>query len=399
MQVTVESTSQIGRRLTVSVPSDVIRLAVEERLDQTLQNMRVDGFRPGKVPRGLVQKKYGAQIRNEAIGKVIETTLPSALQQESLEPAGRPEIEKVMNLNEEGKDLTYIVNFEIFPEVELPDFTAIQLERCQVNITDKDVEKTVEDLQSQMATWTPVERVSVLGDKLKIDYTSLLEDKPYENNSDQNVEVELGKGTLIEGMENGLIGAKAGETRELDLSFPTDWRIEKLAGKPVHFSIQVKEVAEKHLAPLDEAFAKRIGVSDTTDHLSAIYPKVRENLEKQIAYTVDEQVKKQCLDKLLEMTELPIPKALLEHEIGLLHEDMHRRMGDKADESCHHQGLEDDAKRRVSLSLILRKIIKLEGLKPNPEKIREKILEFSKSFGNAEFIEKMYYESENPYVC
>lgn len=396
MQVTVENTSEIGRRLTITVPANEVRLAVKQRMDQAQHNVKLDGFRPGKAPKDLVQKKYGPQIRNEAVGKIIETTLPNALQQESLEPAGRPEIEKVMNLNEDDKDLTYIVNFEVFPEINLPDFTDIQVEKSQVNITDEDVDRTLKGLQEQMANWTPVDRPAAEGDKLRIDYTSLVNGKPYENSAEQNAELELGSQVLIEGLEKGLIGAKAGETRELDLHFPSHWRIENLAGKPVHFSIQVKEVAEKHLAQLDEAFANRIGVviEPTTDLLFAIRNKVRENLDKQIAYSVDEQLKKQALDKLLTLIEVPVPKALVQHEMTLLHEDLHRRMGDKAHETCHHMGLEEEAKRRVSLSLVLRKIVKLESLKPSQEKIREKIASISKSFGNADFIEKMYYESE-----
>jgi len=230
------------------------------------------------------------------------------------------------------------------------------------------------------------------GDRLTIDYTSLLDGKPYENNQAQGVTVELGSNGFIEGFEEGLLGVKASETRELDLFFPNDWRFEKLAGKPVHFSITVKSVEEKQIAECDEQFAKKIGASAGT--LSAIRDRVRENLEKQLGFMVKENIKKRVLDKLLELNDMDLPKALIEHEVSLLHEDLHRKKNDKANDACQHQGLEEEAKKRVHLSLILRKIVKQENLTADREKVREKILELAKNFGNTELIESLYYESK-----
>ncbi len=392
MHVSVESTSPIGRRLTVSIPAAEVRTEVEERMNEVLRHKRIDGFRPGKAPKNLIQQKFGAQIRHEAISKIIETSLPTILEQEALEPAGRPEIEQVSNVNEEGKDLSYVVSFEVFPEVNLPDYSSIQVEKYEVKLTEADVDTALKKLQHQLGTWHVVDRPAKKGDQLKIDYTSLLNGKPYENNSSQDIAVELGTHVFIDGFEEGLIGAVAGETRELDLHFPQDWRIEKLAGKPVHFTIIVKEVTEQILAPLDETFASKIG-AEGTDSL-AIRQKVRENLEKQIQHLVQEGVKKQALDVLLALNEILLPKALVEHEVSLMHQDLHRKMGDKAHDTCQHHGLEDEARRRVALSLILRKIVKLENLIPDEGRIKNRISEIARSFGNADFIESMYYESE-----
>jgi trigger factor len=391
MQVSIESTSSLGRRLTVSVPAVEVKSAIEARMKEVARTARLDGFRPGKVPLQLIQQKYGAQIRQEAISKIIETSLPEAMQQQSLEPAGRPYVEKVVNLQEEGKDLEYVVSFEVFPEFTLPDFSKIEIEKFKADITEADVIKAVEKLQTQFATWTPVGRAADEGDRLTVDYTSTLNGKPYENSSGKDVLIELGSNLFIEGFEGGLLGLKAGESQELDLHFPAEWRMEKLAGKPVHFSIQVKEVAEKKLASLEE-MAKRIGIQEAD--LAAIQQKVRENLEKQLDHLIDEDTKKKALDGLLALCPIPLPKALVENEMSVIHEDLHRRSGDKAQGTCNHQGLEEEAERRVALSLILRSLVKSQNLTPNKDKVREKIAEIAKSFGNAEFIEKMYYESE-----
>ncbi len=392
MQVSVENTSTIGRRLTVNVPAERVYSEINERMREVLRTRKLDGFRPGKVPKQLIEQKYGVQIRHEVISKIIETSLPTVLKQEALEPAGRPEVERITDLNENSTNLTYVVSFEIFPEFSLADFSLIQIEKNQAEVSESDVDKAIDKLKEQLANWILVERAAKKGDRLTIDYTSLLNGKPYENNGAQGVFVELGNKGFIEGFEEGLLNAKAGEERELDLFFPSDWRFEKLAGKPVHFSVQIKSVEEKQLAELDEQFAKKIGASDGT--LSSIRKKVHENLEIQLASMIKENIKKQVLDKLLEFNEMDLPKALIEHEMSLLHEDLHRKMGDKGDHACQHHGLEEEAKRRVRLSLILRKIVNQENLTADNEKVREKIAEIAKSFGNAELMESMYYESK-----
>lgn len=391
MQVSIESTSSLGRRLTVTVPAVLVKSAIEERTKEVARTARLDGFRPGKVPLQHIQKKFGAQIRQEAISKIIESSLPEAMQQQSLEPAGRPYVEKVLNLQEEGKDLEYVVSFEVFPEFTLPEFSKIEIEKYKVDVTEADVIKAVEKLQTQFATWTPVGRAADEGDRLTVDYTSTLNGKPYENSSGKDVLIELGSNLFIEGFEGGLLGLKTGESQELDLHFPAEWRMEKLAGKPVHFSIQVKEVAEKKLASLEE-IAKRIGIQEMD--LPAIQQKVRENLEKQLDHLIEEDTKKKALDGLLTLCPIPLPKALVEGEMAAIHEDLHRRAGDKAHGTCNHQGLDEEAKRRVALSLILRSLVKSQNLTPDKEKVKAKINEIAKSFGNAEFIENMYYESE-----
>ena len=392
MQVSVENTSTIGRRLTVNIPAEKVLSEIDQKMREILRTRKLDGFRPGKVPKQLIEQKYGMQIRHEAITKIIETSLPTALQQEALEPAGRPEVERISDLNEKDRDLTYVVSFEIFPEFTLADFSAMQIEKFESQVSEVDIDKAIEKLKEQLANWVPVERAAKKGDRVTIDYTSLLNGKPYENSSGQGVVVELGSNGFIEGFEEGLLGATVGETRELDLSFPSDWRFEKLAGKPVHFSVEIKSIEEKQLAELDEQFAKKIGALEATE--TAIRQKVQENLEKQLESMLKENLKKQALDKLLALNEMELPKALVEHEMALLHEDLHRKMGDKADHGCQHHGLEEEAKRRVRLSLILRKIIKQENLKPSNEKVKAKIAEVAKSFGNAELIESMYYESK-----
>lgn len=391
MQVSVENTSSLGRRLTISVPAERVRSAVDARTREVTKTARLDGFRTGKIPAPIIQQKFGAQIRQEAVSKVIEASLPEAIKEQALEPAGSPIVERVRNLHEEGKDLEYVVSFEILPEVILPEFSSIKVEKFQVEIKPTDIENIIDKLKTRFANWTKVERPAHNEDRVTVDYTSTLNGKPYENNSGKDVVVELGSNFFIEGFETGLIGAAVGDTRALDLHFPSDWRIEKLAGKPVHFSITIKLIEEKHLAGPGE-IAKHIGAK--SPDMDAIRQLAKEDMDRQSEHLINESLRKQILDQLLALCPIPLPKALVQNEMAALHEDLHRRKGDKAHDACNHQGLEAEANRRVASSLILRNIIKLEKLTPDAGQVKAKISEIAKAYGNAEFVENMYYESE-----
>lgn len=391
MQVSVENTSSLGRRLTVSVPVEQLKSVIQEKMNELAKNAKVAGFRQGKVPKQVLEQRYGAEVKNQAVGKLIETSLPMALQQNNLNPAGRPVVENIQNGMEQ--DLSYIVSFEVFPEIKLGDFSKIEVENYQVTLTEADVDKAIERLREQFAEWVVVSRPAKEGDRLIVDYTSTMQGKPYENNQGQDVSVEIGSQMFIEGFETGLIGAVAGDRKELSLSFPKEWRIEKLAGKAVEFTVHVKAVTEKHMAELNEQFAKRIHAS--SNDVPAIQQKIRENLEKQLEETKSTRMKDQVADALLKMNPVPVPKALVEREASILHEEMHRRMGNQAEEgACHHPGLEAQAEKRVALGLILNEVIKSEKLVADETIVKNKIDAIAKMFGNADFIDSMYYESE-----
>ena len=390
MQVSVETTSSLGRRLTVSVPMEQVKTVIQNKMDELARNARVDGFRVGKVPRQVLEKKYAAQVKQEAVGKVIETSLPQALNQNQLKPAGRPVVEEINNGME--KDLSYIVSFEIFPVIILGDFSKIEVEQYKVSISKDDIDKTIEKLRSQFAEWVVVDRSAAEKDRLIVDYTSTMNGKPYENSTGKDIFVELGSKVFIEGFESGLIGTKAGALKVLDLTFPADWRIEKFAGKPVQFTIHVKAVSEKHLADINEAFAKKIGAESS--EIDQIRNKMKENLEKQLEEIKTTRLKDQVADALLKMNPVPVPKALIEKEAAILHEEMHRRAGNQGDAGCHHPGLEAQAEKRVALGLLLNEVIKNEKMVADEVVVKSRIADIAKMFGNADFIESMYYESE-----
>lgn len=391
MLITIENTGALGRRLTVEVPAQEVEVATQLKMNELSQKKQIPGFRSkSAIPAKILEQYFGPQARQEAVSKVIENTLPKALEQEQLKPAGKPRVERISN--EENKDFKYTVSFEIFPEVDAIDFSKITAEKVEVSITDQDVEKTIERLRSQLADWKVVDREAKMGDRVVVDYTSTMDGKPYKSNQGKDVAVELGTKLFIEGFEQGLVGRKAGENLTLDLRFPENWRMEKLAGKAVQFKVKVKSVTEKHIAAFTLDFAKKIGSPSAEEPV--IRKTIRETMEKQLAGIIQTRQRESVTNALLELISFPIPKALVEREASLLHEEMHQKMGDKGVMTCHHPELFEQAEKRVALGLVLNEVIKAEKLTPDEAKVKERVASLSKMFGNADFIESMYYESE-----
>ncbi len=400
MQVSVEHSSAIGRKMTVQISAEVLQSEIEKHtkkgMQDELRNRRVNGFRAGKVPKQLIHDRFGAQVdlqaRREAIDTLIRNTLPLALEESSLIPAGRPQVDSVSGADVVGQDLCYVVSLEVYPVFSLPSFSSLQIEKSVSEITELDIDQMIEKLQLQLATFEPVLRAAQLGDRLTIHYSSTLNGKAYEQSHQQDVLVELGSAQFIEGFEQGLIGAHAGEHRVITLRFPDDWRTKPLAGQDVEFKVEVKTIEQKSKAPMDEYFAKKIGVE--TGDPSLIRQTVRLNLEQQCVAVQMDKMRQQVLEQLMKACDILLPEALVQDEIASMHEALHRQAGDKAKaHTCQHQGLEEEARRRVKLSLIFREIVKLNNLVPDEAKVKEKILNIAKAYGNAEFVESMYHES------
>jgi trigger factor len=361
MQISIENVSTLGRRLTVGLPAERLKNEIKDRTLQVTKTAKIPGFRPGKAP----------QIRQEALGKLIEDTLPEVLKEQALKPAGTPVVEKITEGTDANPGLQYIVSFEVLPEINLPEFNTFNIDRFEATITEADLDKGLKNLQMQLG---------------------ILDNQPYDEPNSQNVVVDIGSNQFVPGFEEGIIGMKAGEEKVLNLSFPKDWRVEKMAGKPVQFTVTVKTVAERELAPLDENLAKKVGAEGTDE--KAIRQLVRKSLEKESLYLTNEKCKKQIVENLAKTVQMEIPVALVKREIHLLHEDIHRKAGDKANTQCAHDGLEEEAKRRVALSLIFQKVVESEKIALDTDKVKAKVKEVSRSFNNAEFVENMYYESE-----
>lgn len=389
MQVSVESTGGLTRRMKVSVPADRIDQEVEKRLKRMSRSVRIKGFRPGKVPFGVVQRQYGPQVRQEVVGDVVQSTFYEAVVQQKLRPAGNPSIEP-----EDATDgsFGYIATFEVYPEIEPAPLAGVKIEKPVAQVADEDVERMIENLRKQRRSFEPVERAAAQGDRVVMDYKGTIEGQDFPGNQAQDVPIELGSGRMIEGLEAGLVGAKAGETRTLDLKFPEEYHFKEVAGKPVQFEVTVKAVQESRLPEVDEAFAKALGVEGGAQVLRA---EVRANMERELAQGLNTRTKRAVMDKLLELNKLDVPAALVDGEASRLAQQMHQQLvaqgAQPQDVKMDPSMFRPEAARRVALGLILAEIIRRQGFKADPAKVREAVDNVAASYERPEEVVKWYY--------
>jgi len=390
MQVSVELGEGLERKLTVQVPAETIDKEVESRLNSMRSRVKVDGFRPGKVPLKVVKQQYGASVVQEVVGEVMQTSLRDAVVQESLNPAGNPTIEpKSM---EPGKPLEYVATFEVYPEITLNDVAKLKVERATAEVTDADVDKMIETLQKQRTTFENVDRASQDGDQLTVDFVGSVDGVEFDGGKAEGVPVVLGSNSMIPGFEENLMGKSTGDEFKFDVNFPDDYHAENLKGKPAVFDTKVVAVAEPKVAELDEEFAKSFGIEDgSMDKLRA---DIRENMERELHGKLQEALKKDVMDKLLEANDVPVPKALVDHEAENLQKQMTESGNLQQGMSLPKELFEGEAKRRVGLGLVIGEVVKKSELKPDAARVTAKIEEISKTYEDPQEVVNHY--NNNP---
>ncbi|MEH6687847.1 MAG: trigger factor [Halopseudomonas sabulinigri] len=392
MQVSVETTSGLERRMTIGVPADRIESEVNKRLQQTAQRAKVDGFRPGKVPMSVIRKRYGASAHQEVIGEVIQSTFYEAIMQEKLTPAGAPNVEpKSM---EEGKDFEYTATFEVYPEITLAEFDGIKVERLESEVTDADLDTMLETLRKQNTRFETVERAAQNDDQLTIDFVGKVDGEAFQGGTADDSNIVLGSGRMIPGFEEGLVGAKAGDSLTLNVTFPDDYQNLDLAGKAAEFDVTVKAVAEPALPELNEEFFAQFGVSE--GGIEGFRAEVRKNMERELNQAIKTKVKAQVMDGLLETNTVDVPKALVANEIDRLREQAVQQFGGSNIQASQLPAelFEEQAKRRVSLGLVVAEVVKKNDIKPDNDRVRTMIEELAAAYQEPEQVINWYYQNE-----
>jgi len=391
MQVSVETTSNIERRMTIGVPAQEIDQAVQKRLQETARTVRLNGFRPGKVPMSVVKRRFGDSIRQEIVGEVMRDNYIKALQEQDVNPAGWPRFEpKTM---EEGKDLEFVAIFEVLPEIELGDLSKVEVEKPVSEVTDKDIDTMIDNLRRQQATMKEVKRKSKNKDVVTIDFKGSIDGEEFEGGSAESHRLTLGSGQMIPGFEKGIVGGKAGEELEIDVEFPADYHNEDLAGKPAKFAITIHKVEEPQLPELDQEFFKRFGIEAEDE--AAFREEVKKNMERELKQAVSNKVKNDVVEGLLATTELDIPSALVDQEIDRLRQDAVQRFGGQVDfQQLPKEIFEDQAKRRVKTGLLFQEVVKKNDLKADDAKVEEKIQEIASTYEQPD--EVIAHFSSNP---
>ena len=393
MQVSVESGEGLTKKLLVNLPAERVDAVVDAKLKETARTIRLDGFRPGKVPVRVVRQRFGAQIRQDAYGELIQSSFYEAAQQENLKPVGEPSIE--LREDEAEGGLAYTATFEVMPEIELADFSALEIKRPVAEVTDADVDEMIRKLREQRTEWIDVERPAQEGDKITVDFKGFIDGEAFEGGSAEDVDLVLGSGTMIPGFEEGLIGAKAGDEVKLELKFPDDYRVEHLAGKEATFDVTVKSVAEPKLPEVDEEFVKSLGVEDGTEE--SLRKEVRENMERELKQKLKSRTKERVMDALLEVHEIQVPAAMVQREAEALKQQTQQEMAQSGQQSTVDLPasiFEPQAERRIKLGLIVGEIIRGNEIEVDQARVDEAIAEQAATFEEPQEIIDWY--ANNP---
>jgi len=394
MQVSVETTNGLERKITVAIDEEKISSVVDGRLQDMTKTVKVKGFRAGKVPLKIVKQQYEQQVRQEVMGDVLQSTLYEAIGQEKLNPAGQPRIDS-MN-SEPGKGMEYTALFEVYPEIKLGDLSKETVEKSVAELSDKDVEEMLETVRGQHKEWVSVDRAAKEGDQLNINFKGMIDGEVFAGGEGNDMAIELGSGRMIKGFEEGLIGAKAGEDVTLNVTFPDDYHAKELAGKPAQFDTHVNKVEEAKLPELDDEFAKKLGIKDAS--IENMHKEIKTSMQQELDTRLNTKVKSSVMDALINANEFDVPKALIESESEALKKQM---MDNLAQQGMQDQGLAmessmfaDQAERRVKLGLIMSEIVKSEKIEADEERVKKKIEEIAAPYEQPQQVID-WYSSDN----
>ena len=392
MEVTVESTGTLERRMRVKLPLAPIEQQVDSRLKSVGRTAKIKGFRPGKVPAKVVRQRYGKQVREEVLKEVLQQSYSAAVTQEKLNPASGPTIETEAD---NGKTFAFTATFEIMPEVELKDLEKIKIKKPEVTISDEDVDAMLMNLRKQKATWEEVDRHSADGDRVVIDFVGKLKGEAFPGGEGKNYPVVLGAGQMLPDFEKGLLGVKAGDETTFKVRFPKQYHADELAGKKADFTINVHRVEAEILPELNDEFAKAFSVVD--GGIERFTKDVRENMDREAEQKIKGDLREQVMNALLESHSLDIPQALKHQEMQSLQREAMRRMGvENAEQAPPLDDFAAAAEKRVALGLLLRQVIVDKELTVDKAMIRVHVEELCAGYENAEDMANMYMS--NPQV-
>jgi trigger factor len=391
MAANVESLGVLERRVSMSVPVEEIERQVDERLKKLARDVRMPGFRPGKVPLKLVAQTYGPQVRSEVLGDAVQKAFTEVVKEANLRVAGYPRIEKKAGADD--KALEFSATFEVYPEVKLGDLSAASIERPQVEVDDAAVDRTIEILRKQRTRFVPASRPARDGDRLTVDFEGTIAGQAFDGGKAENFVFALGEGRMLPEFEAAARGMSPGESRTFPLRFPDNYHGKDVAGKEASFEMKVKSVEEPQLPALDAEFAKQLGVAD--GDLAKMRGEIRANVEREVKKRVDARIKGQALQALLDAAPMELPKSLVEMETQQLVEraaaDLQARGLKPEQLPLNPASFEGAAKRRVALGLIIAELARAENLQPKPGEVRAIVEQEAQSYESPAEVVKWFY--------
>lgn len=394
MQVTVESTGTLERRMRVELPSERVEKEVESRLKSVGKTAKIKGFRPGKIPPNVVRQRYGKQVRQEVLADLMGQSYRDAVIQENLNPVAQPKIEP--EIGKEGDGFAFVATFEVLPDITLKNLDKIEVTRPEVEISDEDVDDMIDNLRRQKASWKTAEREAGEGDRVVIDFEGKLKGEPVEGGTGKEVPVVLGEGQMLPDFEKGLAGAKAGDEKSFKVKFPKDYHNEALAGKTAEFEVKVHQVDEQELPPLDDSLAELYGVEDGGG-LEKLREDVIENMQREADQRVRSDLRDQAMRGLVEANPIEVPGSLVHQEAHTMQHEAMRQFGiEDRDKAPPVAEFEEGAAKRVRLSLLIQQLVSDNKIELDAGRTRERVEQICAGYENAE--EMVSHYLGNPQV-
>ena len=376
--------------MTVRVPTDEIEREVDTRLKKVGRTARLKGFRPGKVPPKIVRQRYGGQIRNEVVSDVIRSSYARAVRQEELNPAGGPQIEPISTGGEEH--FSYRATFEVFPDIALKPAKSLMVEIPSVEVVESDVDEMLETIREQRAEWLAVDRKSVEGDRVVVDFSGTIGGEPFEGGEGEEVPVVVGGGQVVDDFDKALKKVKAGQEKKAKVKFPKSYPVSDLAGKRAVFQISVHKVEEKHLPEVDEDFLQAMAIEE--GGVDALRAELRNNMERELNERLRAASRAAAFEALLKLNKIDVPSVLVQEEAAGMQEEAMRRMGiDDVEKAPPASGFETSARRRVALSLLVREMINAHEIELDRARVNERIKELSAPYEDAQRVAQAYRSS------
>jgi trigger factor len=390
MQISVENTGKLERRMQVQVPAERVSKEIATRLKELSRTARLKGFRPGKAPITVIRQQFGQQVHREVIGELMQSSFAEAVTQNQLSPAGSPRIEATSVA--EGQDLTYVATFEVFPEVALQPIGSLSIERVTAEVTEGDVDAMIDRLRKQQSTYGAVTRPAADGDKVTVDFVGSIDGNEFAGGKGENVPIVLGEGRMLPQLEQGLAGVSVGESREVGVDFPADYRATELAGKHAVFKVDVKSVEEPALPALDDEFCVHFGV--TEGGVAKLREDVRANMQRELEQNLRNRNKAALMDKLYQTNPIDVPNALLESQIRDMQIEEMRRTGAKeVSQAPPREPLIEPARRRIALGLLINEIIRRENIVLDPARSNARLDEMVGAYGDPAALKRAYLQN------
>ena len=390
MQVTVETTQGLERRMRVEIPEERIRGEVDKRLGNIARNVRIPGFRPGKAPVKVVARHYGRQVRDEVVGGIVQESLIDALGQEQLRPAAPPRIAPLET--GAGDGVTYTATFDVLPDVSLPRFDSMEIVRPVATVADEDVDRMLETMRRQRRTWKTVERAATPSDRVVVDLEGIVDGEPLDGAGATDLPVQLDAKGMVEGFEEGLVGARAGEDKALELTFPQSYP-EHLAGKPVTFNVKVHRVEEPEVPDVDDAFAESFGVAD--GGVEVLRGEVRANMERELADGLRAVLKRRVMESLLAGNEFDLPESMVRGEMARVmqrrREELERSGMDPERMEPDPAAIEGPIRRRISLELLVAEIVREHRIELDHARVRARVETIASTYKDPAGVVDWYY--------